>query len=56
MYVRGELENAVFICPASMCVLFALRAQKATAKMQKQITITNIEHRNALLIKKGENE
>jgi hypothetical protein len=35
---------------------FALRAQKATAKMQKQITITNIEHRNALLIKKGENE
>lgn len=35
---------------------FALRAQKVTAKMQKQITITNIEHRNALLIKKGEDE
>lgn len=35
---------------------FTLRAQKAIAKMQKQITITNIEHRNALLIKKGENK
>lgn len=36
--------------------LYSHLGLKSTTKMQKQITITNIEHRNALLIKKGEDE